>query len=150
VTPKRRLEGFLMHDSWRPDVVLTHKLELAADPYAVAAARKAVVELLRPHLGNQDLDDVAVLVSEVVTNAVRHGGARAGDAVVVHVALSGDVLRVEVCDQGSGFTPPTARQMRADGGGNGLILLERLATAWGVSGDDRTCVWFERQVEPHS
>jgi anti-sigma regulatory factor (Ser/Thr protein kinase) len=137
-----------MHGSWHPDVVLARKLELAGGTQAVAAARRWIAELLRARLGEEDLRDVCVLVSEVVTNAVRHGGAGAGDTIVVHVAIGGEVLRVEVCDPGPGFTAPAAPRGRAEGGGNGLLLLQRLSSCWGVAGDDGTCVWFERALAP--
>jgi hypothetical protein len=64
--------------------------------------------------------------------------------------MSRDCLRIEVCDQGPGFTRPDAPRTRADGGGNGLMLLDRLSSAWGVSGDDGTCVWFERALAPRA
>jgi anti-sigma regulatory factor (Ser/Thr protein kinase) len=135
-----------MHGSWRPDVVLARKLELAGGTHAVGAARRWTGELLRARLGDEDLCDVAVLVSEVVTNAVRHGGMGPDDTIVVHVAIGGELLRVEVCDHGPGFTPRATARSRVDGGGNGLLLLQRLSTCWGVAGVDGTCVWFERAL----
>ena len=100
-------------------------------------------------MSKDDLGDVGVATSELVTNALRHSG-RAGtdDTIVVHVAIGAGVLRVEVCDRGLGFARPEVLKPRAEGGGNGLILVERLSSSWGVSGDDGTCVWFERMLEP--
>jgi anti-sigma regulatory factor (Ser/Thr protein kinase) len=89
-----------------------------------------------------------VLVSELVTNAVRHGHAGAGTTVVVHLAIAADVLRVEVCDRGPGFEAPPRPQRRPDGGGHGLTMLQRMSSAWGVASDDGTCVWFERALAP--
>ena len=140
--------GFLMRGSWRPDVVLAHKLDLRGGIGAPAAARERVAGLLADRLTDPDLLDVEVLVSELVTNAVRHGRTGAGETVVVHVAIGADVLRIEVCDQGPGFTPPAVLSPRPGGGGNGLMLVERLSTAWGVEGDGGTCVWFERRLAP--
>jgi len=148
VTSRRRPDGFLMHDSWRADVVLAKRFELAGGVRAASTARRTVAEMLRPRLGAQDLHDLEVLVSEVVTNAVRHAGAGPDGTIVVHVAMSSDCLRIEVCDQGPGFTPPDVPRRRRDGGGNGLVLLDRLSSAWGVAGDDGTCVWFERALDP--
>jgi anti-sigma regulatory factor (Ser/Thr protein kinase) len=148
MTRAPRPAGFLMHDSWRPDLVLAHKRELASGPRAAGVARRWVAELLSALIGRADMHDVALLVSEVVTNAVRHGGAGAGGTIVVHVAIGGEVLRVEVCDHGPGFVAPAAPRRRADGGGHGLMLVEHLSSSWGVSGDDGTCVWFERALAP--
>jgi anti-sigma regulatory factor (Ser/Thr protein kinase) len=140
--------GFLMRGTWRPDLVLTDKLELPGGHLAPANARAHVCELLRGRLGEDDLGDVAVLVSEIVTNAVRHAGAGRDETIVVHVAIAAEVVRVEVCDHGPGFEPPAVLRPRAEGGGNGLILLDRLSSSWGVAGDDGTCVWFELALGP--
>lgn len=140
--------GFLMSESWRPDVVFARKLELAGGRHAPGHARATVRELLGDHLDSRSLVDVGVLVSEMVTNAVRHGGANRNATIVVHVALAHGVLRVEVCDQGPGFTPPRNPRSRSRGGGNGLVLLDRMSSRWGVAVDDGTCVWFERNLPP--
>ena len=140
-------DGFLMHGSWHADVVLTRKLELAGGADAPGIARVEIGEMLADLVSPVDLLDVTVLVSEVVTNAVRHGRAHARDTVVVHVAMAADLLRVEVCDHGPGFSPPSNPRRRADGGGNGLMMLQRMSNAWGVATDDGTCVWFERRVQ---
>jgi len=115
---------------------------------APARARADVAALLADRISPDDLLDVTVLVSEVVTNAVRHGHRGARDTIVMHVAIAADVLRIEVCDQGRGFAPPAHPSRRADGGGNGLILLQRLTSAWGVATDTGTCVWFECPLQP--
>jgi anti-sigma regulatory factor (Ser/Thr protein kinase) len=140
--------GFLMRGSWRADLILAFKVELAGGRDAPAKARSYVRRQLAGRVSEIDCDDVVVLTSELVTNAVRHGGAGEDDTVVVHLAIAADVLRVEVCDHGPGFEAPAALRPRAQGGGNGLILVERLSSSWGVSGDDGTCVWFERPLEP--
>ena len=144
----REPAGFLMFDSWAPDAVLSHKLELSGGWHAAREARRRLTALLAGRVSPDDLSDVVVLTSELVTNAVRHGGAGPGDEIVVHLAIAANVLRVEVCDFGPGFVPPAVLRPRARGGGNGLVLVERLSSCWGVSGDDGTCVWFERLLEP--
>jgi anti-sigma regulatory factor (Ser/Thr protein kinase) len=143
-----RQRGFLMRESWRADVVLARKLEIDGGRDAPGNARAAVNELLAERLDGEWLFDVGLLVSEVVTNAVRHGGAARDRTVIVHVALAHEVLRVEVCDQGLGFTPPRNPRPRTQGGGIGLMLLDRMSSRWGVALDDGTCVWFERDLSP--
>jgi hypothetical protein len=140
--------GFLMHDAWRADAVLARRLELGCGRHAPARARAWVAALLTGHLAAEALDDVEVLVSELVTNAVRHGCADPTDTIVVHLALAPDVVRIEVCDHGPGFEPPAVPRPHATGGGNGLVMLAKLSSSWGVAGDDGTCVWFERTLPP--
>jgi anti-sigma regulatory factor (Ser/Thr protein kinase) len=138
--------GFLMRASWRPDVVIAHKLELEGGPFAAARARARFSELIGDRLGEDDLFDVTVLLSELVTNAVRHAGADEHATVIVHLAIAPDVLRVEVCDQGPGFEPPAITRPRVGVGGSGLLLVDQLSSSWGVAADDGTCVWFERAL----
>jgi anti-sigma regulatory factor (Ser/Thr protein kinase) len=84
-----------------------------------------------------------VLVTELVTNAVRHAGLRTGDPIVVHLAAAGSLVRVEVWDSGPGFEPPAEREPDASGG-FGLLLLRSLPHRWGlVTGAPGTCAWFE-------
>ena len=137
-----------MLGSWGVDLLVAHKLELAGGVDAPRLVRARLGELLAARISEHDLHDVVVMTSELVANAVRHGGAGERDTVVVHLAIAAGVLRVEVCDRGAGFTPPDVLRPRAQGGGHGLILVERLSSGWGVSGDDGTCVWFERLLEP--
>jgi anti-sigma regulatory factor (Ser/Thr protein kinase) len=86
-------------------------------------------------------EDLRLVTSELVTNAVRHG-AEAAD-VVLRVDASTRPVVVEVEDQGSGFVPryPPVPQ---ESSGWGLCLVDRLADRWGVSvGASGTRVWAE-------
>ena len=118
---------------------MTFDLELPSTSAAPARARGALHQIAG-RVSPERLRDVTLLVSELVTNAVRHAE---GEAVRLVVALTGGVLRVEVHDPGRGFalrTPPTD-PMRASGWG--LVLVEELSDRWGVDGSPRTRVWFE-------
>jgi anti-sigma regulatory factor (Ser/Thr protein kinase) len=96
-------------------------------------------------------EDVArtglLLLSEVVTNAVIHGSAGNASTIELHFATVGDMLQVEVSDDGPGFDP-AAREHASDAeSGWGLQLVEAMAESWGV--DNRpTRVWFELDMEP--
>ena len=146
MTRQPHAAGFLMRASWRADVVLARRFELHGGPEAPRAVRSRFGELLAGHLDEDDLLDVIVLISELITNAVRHGRANERATIVVHVAVAPHVLRVEVCDAGPGFEPPAVPRPRPEGGGNGLVLLARMSSSWGVACDAGTCVWFERAV----
>jgi signal transduction histidine kinase len=98
--------------------------------------------VLRPSLDDALVDDAMLLVSEIVSNSVRHASLDSGDAIEVRLRGSDSMLHVDVVDPGPGFDPerlPTARP----NGGWGLRLLERLADRWGVERNDVTRVWFE-------
>jgi anti-sigma regulatory factor (Ser/Thr protein kinase) len=105
------------------------------------------VRVARHHLGvacngmQRDLVEVAMLLmSELVTNAIRHGKG----AVRLAIKKFPSRLCVEVSDTGSGR--PVTRSPRTDGAdGRGLILIERLASEWGVTpSKDHAAktVWF--------
>jgi anti-sigma regulatory factor (Ser/Thr protein kinase) len=138
--------GLLGRASWRADVMLARTFELRGGRNAPRAVRSRFGELLGEHLDEDDLLDVIVLSSELITNAVRHGRADERAKIVVHVAVAPYVLRVEVCDAGPGFEAPAVPRSRPEGGGNGLVLLARMSSSWGVDCDAGTCVWFERTV----
>ena len=89
--------------------------------------------------------DLLLLLTELITNAVRHGGASSGQRVAVRLARSPRAIRVCVTDPGRGF----AWRGRDPGGpaasgGFGLVLVDRLASRWGIEPrEDSTTVWFE-------
>ena len=116
-------------------------LRLNPGPEAIPAARKAM-DGLDGLIQRPVWEDLRLLVSEVVTNGVRHGSRRG--RVTVLVSVTDKVVRVEVSDCGRGFNPPQAPIPHADGtGGWGLQLVDRVATTWGVKVNDLTKVWFE-------
>jgi anti-sigma regulatory factor (Ser/Thr protein kinase) len=114
-------------------------------PTAPAAAREAVDVALAGRLAQDRLAELRLLVSELVTNAVRHGLDRRG-AVELTMRLAGRRLRVEVVDGGAGFTPPTGEHDPEDPGGWGLVVVDELVDRWGVDVAGGTRVWFERNV----
>jgi anti-sigma regulatory factor (Ser/Thr protein kinase) len=114
-------------------------------PTAPAAARDAVEVALAGRLGQEGIAELRLLVSELVTNAVRHGLDRRG-AVELTLSLVGRCLRVEVADGGGGFTPPTREHDPEDPGGWGLVVVDELVDRWGVEAAGGTRVWFERNV----
>jgi anti-sigma regulatory factor (Ser/Thr protein kinase) len=126
--------------------------ELTGGPYAVTAARLALSEM--DELVEESLAfDVRLLVSELVTNSVRHAQIGPEDSIDLRVWVGDDRVRVEVADKGPGFEPPdldpTAEEARDNGWG--LFFVTQLADKWGVEpGEGR--VWFEidRGREPQA
>jgi anti-sigma regulatory factor (Ser/Thr protein kinase) len=120
--------------------------DIPRDPAAPAIARRMVDELD----GVVDADcaqRARLLISEVVTNAVRHGE---GDTIrVLFDADPGGQLRCEVVDEGHGFVPTARDKPSTDVGGWGLHLVETLSRRWGVR-EGSTHVWFELPSGPPS
>jgi anti-sigma regulatory factor (Ser/Thr protein kinase) len=127
---------------------MTVDLELEGNPGAAARAREAI-DGFSDRVPERRMRDVRLLVSELVTNAVRHAGLRAGDRIRVLARLSDAVLHVEVHDPGSGFELRPADPDPSRSSGWGLYLVAELADRWGM---DRagagTRIWFELAAEP--
>ena len=78
------------------------------------------------------LIDLALLVSEMVTNSLQHSGS-SDQHVDVSIRAGPDAVRVEVRDEGPGFEPiPLRAAPPPREGGWGLFLVDRLATQWGT------------------
>jgi serine/threonine-protein kinase RsbW len=116
--------------------------ELSASPEAASQARHALDDLASA-MPDGRLRDAQLLVSELVTNAVRHADLHAGDVIRLVVDLAERGLRVEVHDPGGGFVPSAPAPDPARPSGWGLYLVAQLADRWGVDSDERTLVWFE-------
>jgi anti-sigma regulatory factor (Ser/Thr protein kinase) len=120
--------------------------EFHPDPAVVRTARDAT-NVLAPTLSRAKIDDLRLLVSEVVTNAVRHGGVSSDEWIRVRVSLGRERVRVEVSNPGTGFdSEPGDGLGVVKESGWGMYLLDRLADRWGITSGDGTCVWFELEV----
>ena len=91
----------------------------------------------------RDVEDRAeCLVSELVTNSVRHAGLRPSESVVLELAVSDRSFRAAVTDPGPGFSPSAASRPGPPSHW-GLFLLDRMSDRWGIERADGTRVWFE-------
>ena len=86
---------------------------------------------------------LALLVTELISNAVRHGGAGEGELIELELGATAIGVGVEVSDSGPGFAPKPREGALDDPGGWGLVLVDQMAERWGVVHDGRTHVWFE-------
>ena len=118
-----------------------HRLDLTlpSEAGSVAEARTRVCAAIAPEFGANEVERLKLLVSEVVTNAVRHGDG--SEPVELHATWNSEV-RIEVSDHGDGFTPTPRIGALDEPGGFGLYLIGRLADRWGVETDTGTTVWF--------
>jgi anti-sigma regulatory factor (Ser/Thr protein kinase) len=119
--------------------------ELAGGPYAVTASRLAIAGL-EDKLDPNVLFDMRLLVSELVTNCVKHAQIGPDESIQLAVEIGPDTVKVSVRDHGPGFEPPTGPPSEEDaeaGGGWGLFLVEQLSKSWGVERQQGATVWFE-------
>jgi serine/threonine-protein kinase RsbW len=116
--------------------------DLPVTAEAAAEARHAL-DGLATGLPDGRVRDVRLLVSELVTNAVRHANLAPGDLIHLVVDVADHTLRVEVHDPGGGFVPSAPAPDPARPSGWGLYLVAELADRWGVDSGDATLVWFE-------
>jgi len=131
----------------RVDARYGPRIEVDLDSGLDAAAEaRAAIGLLDGMADPDLLDDVRLLVSEVVTNAVRHAGAPPDVKIRLTVSVADDIVRAEVRDGGRGFQPSPRDAPQLEAGGWGLHLVDRLASRWGVERGQPARVWFE--VEP--
>jgi integral membrane sensor domain MASE1/anti-sigma regulatory factor (Ser/Thr protein kinase) len=117
-------------------------VRLPGQPGAVPSARRAVGEL-EPGLEHAVFANLRLLVSELVTNSVRHAHAPASASLELRARVFRDHVRVEVGDDGHGFDPSEQVPNRDTASGWGLYLVDQLADRWGVANTHGTNVWFE-------
>lgn len=118
-------------------------LRLTPDSEAVIAARHSL-DRLEGDLPPEKLEDVRLLVSELVTNSVRHTGISPDEHILLAVVISDGSVRGRVCDPGPGFEKPSEPRPRTDlSGGWGLPIVESISDRWGVERNGCACVWFE-------
>ena len=122
------------------------QLDLMVDnaPTAAREARRAVARGRLVSSGQEPT--LLLLVSELVSNSVRHAGLREAEPIRLRARCDEECAYVEVCDRGhSGRVP--AKRTHSDAlepGGLGLVLVDEMADRWGVAcTDHETCVWFE-------
>lgn len=118
------------------------RLRLACGPDAISAARRGL-DSLEPEVGSERLNDMRLLVSELVTNSVRHARSCEGDELELEVNVTGERIHVRVIDSGPGFEVTERAADDDPGSGWGLFLVEQLSDRWGVDLNGTTQVWFE-------
>lgn len=111
---------------------------------AAGHARRWLQDVLGDHPA---LDDAALCLSELVTNALRYTKSGKDGQVRVEVSHSPQIVRVEVIDDGGAASVPhLAMAGETDVCGRGLLIVAFLSTSWGVGRrDEGHAVWFEIQ-----
>jgi anti-sigma regulatory factor (Ser/Thr protein kinase) len=124
------------------EVEIDIERHLPQESASIGEARRAL-NLLEPVVDRETLDTLRLLVSELVTNSVRHGRAESPEAIELSVRASRDRIRVEVADMGPGFEAAPRAEAHDQGSGWGLHLVETMSDRWGAERNGDMRVWFE-------
>ena len=115
---------------------------LPADPRAVSEARRWVRGVAEGHVDGEQAEKLRLVISEIVTNALRHGSETA--RIDLAVTPKPEYLCVQITDDGPGLVPRPRALATDFEGGYGLFFVEQLTRRWGVTRENRrTRVWFE-------
>ncbi|QTE30396.1 ATP-binding protein [Pengzhenrongella sicca] len=121
-------------------------MQLVAKPSAARAGRHWVMRAVRSQgVPTEALDVIELLTGELLANAVVHGPAAGG--IRIRTWRSGRVVSVAVSDESC--TRPVVRDPApTSAGGRGMLLIDTLASAWGVDdgGPTGKTVWFSLDV----
>jgi two-component sensor histidine kinase len=124
-------------------------LRLPRGPEAPRRARHAVIDELSGRLDATAINDVALVVTELVTNSIREGAGGGAQELGLDVGVVADHVLIAVSDRGSQIVPRVRRGGNGATLGLGLQLVDRLAQAWGVARDGagHTRVWCELPLD---
>ena len=125
---------------------LEHRATFDLIPEAASQARSVIDRELRRSVPGKVLEDATLLVSELVTNAVRHALRTGVPQVELRIGNDPGRIRVVVSDPGHGFVVSPRLPTASESSGWGLYLVDRIADRWGVVTRDRNEVWFEIDI----
>jgi serine/threonine-protein kinase RsbW len=116
---------------------------LPANRGAPTSARTLLGLCLGALLDARALGDAQLLISELVTNSLLHGGLGERDSIVVGVRLRPEAVRLEVHNRGTNGTVAHRGGDVNRSDGFGLDIVTTLGERWGVERGEDTCVWVE-------
>lgn len=119
--------------------------QLTGGPAAPRRARRLVLSRIAPRLAEPAVSDAGLIISELVTNSVRHAEVSSDGLMTVDVRVFEDRMRITVSDPGSDLEPRLVAEAPGSPRGFGLRLVDRLSSAWGVAHEPpgTTQVWCE-------
>jgi anti-sigma regulatory factor (Ser/Thr protein kinase) len=126
---------------------MEHRATFELIPEAASQARAVVNDELGPSVSGKVLEDATLLVSELVTNAVRHALQGGIPEVELRLKVEPERVRVVVSDPGGGFNASPRLPTASESSGWGLYLVDRIADRWGIVTKNRNEVWFEIDVD---
>lgn len=124
---------------------------LSPTPSAPRQARAAVRSRISHAVDPGAVECLALVATELVTNAVVHAGLEGDEPILLRMHAGGGRLRVEVEDHGSGFHLDAGGiegtcHGAGEEGGRGLMIVEKIADRWGLESREPTLVWAELTV----
>ena len=121
------------------------RLHVPHERSGVRLARHAVADqLTAAGLSGAIRDDAVLVLSELVSNAIKHAAPLPSGQITVTWRLEGDVLHLEATDGGATTRPQAAEAARSSLGGRGLAIVRVLCRHWGFTeGDGSVTVWAE-------
>lgn len=111
----------------------------------VRMARHAFAdELAASGVPEEDREDAMLVLSELVSNAVKHAAPLPSGEIHVRWEVCDDRLHVEITDGGSGTRPHASVATMSALGGRGLDIVRSVSSEWGVTeGESTVTVWAE-------
>ena len=115
------------------------------EPTGVRLARHTFADqLAAAGIPPQDTDDAMLVLSELVSNAVKHAAPLPSGQITVTWQVLDDLLHIEITDGGAGTRPHASVAALSALGGRGLDIVRTVSTQWGVTeGQDSVTVWAE-------
>lgn len=111
------------------------------------SSARAGLSVLERHLDEDRLQTLRLVITELITNSIRHSGMDGDGVVTLDVRISDGLLRCTISDPGPGFEKPQVVKPHDNRpGGFGLVILDSVADRWGLERDDLFRVWFEVTV----
>ncbi|MCO5998570.1 ATP-binding protein [Actinoallomurus rhizosphaericola] len=121
-------------------------------PSSVSDVRKRLcAELRAAGVYEEIADDAAVIISELISNALRHARPLPSGDIRVSWTHEGELIQLAVSDGGSMTEPRRTRAALSSLGGRGLSIVEALSDKWGVSHEaETTTVWAKLRIDQQS
>jgi anti-sigma regulatory factor (Ser/Thr protein kinase) len=132
------------------EVTESSVLQLPFTASSVGVARRHLVsDLIEAGVRASAVTDAALVISELLSNALQHARPLPGPGIRVAWELDTDSVRVSVSDGGGSTRPEPGEPTPTTTGGRGLRIVARLSRRWGTLCDDEgTTVWAEVLVVP--
>ena len=125
----------------RPDALLNVPHERTG----VRAARHALGDQLNAAgIDSATRDDAMLVLSELVSNAIKHAAPLPSGEIRVRWSMAGDALHIEITDGGATTRPRAGVAALSSLGGRGLDIVRSVSRTWGVTeGEDSVTVWAD-------
>ena len=128
--------------AWPVQHALSYEVHVPAHPVSIGFVRNGT-HAIGEICGHAVADVLALVLTELVTNAIRHADIDQREHIDVTLEVSRDGIKGTVKDPGIGFDVGPDGPTPDDTGGFGLYIVDRLARQWGVDrSKDETKVWF--------